>query len=209
MNRRAALIATMLLATWAGSQQLGAADPPRPATDLDALPLGLDDWRGRPGAPFDPAVLGLIGADDYVNRIYQSSSSIAGVYVGYHRAQKFGTTIHSPLNCLPGAGWQPLRTERIPFGTLGTATRVLIQKGEDRQMVLYWYQTAKRVEGNEYWSKLHLIADAFTSRRNDAALVRIVVPVDAARADGEPAALQTADRLARLVQPHVARLLFN
>jgi EpsI family protein len=101
-----------------------------------------------------------------------------------------------------------MRTNRVALPTRGTAHRVIVQRGEDRQIVLYWYQTQTRVEGDEYRSKLHLVMDAFTSRRNDAALVRIVVPINPRLEKGEMASEVAAFQLAELVAPEVARILF-
>ncbi len=208
MNTRVAFVVLAFLIAGLGRWQLQAVEP-APASDLNQLPLVLSDWTGQAAPPLDPEVLRVLGADDHVNRYYVSGVDAAGLFVGYHRSQRFGSTIHSPLNCLPGAGWQPLAAASVPFGPEGNFNRVLIEKGEDRQVVIYWYQTATRVEGNEYWSKFHLVKDAFTSRRNDAALVRVVVPVDPSRPDGEQHAAAQAYRFAELVQPHVAGLLFH
>ena len=46
--------------------------------------------------------------------------------------------------------------------------RYVIQKGVDRQLVLYWYQSHGRVVANEYWSKFYLIRDAVRLNRTDA-----------------------------------------
>jgi EpsI family protein len=207
MNIRIAVLVVLFLITGLGRWQLQAVEP-APASDLSQLPLALEDWVGRSAPDLDPEVIRVLGADDYLNRYYTVDGDIAGLFVGYHRSQRFGSTIHSPLNCLPGAGWQPLSSMRLPFGEGGTVNHVLIEKGEDRQVVIYWYQTATRVEGNEYWSKLHLVTDAFTSRRNDAALVRVIARVDPTRPDGEEHATRLAYHLAELVQPRIADLLF-
>lgn len=207
MNARGVVIALLLVAAGLGRSYLEAI-PPADAQSLERLPLTIGEWVGEPGPSFDPEVLGVLRADDHVNRVYYSDA-VAALFVGYYRSQRFGATMHSPLNCLPGAGWQPVRAERLALGTSGTANQVLIQKGEERQIVVYWYQSATRVEGSEYWSKIHLVTDAVTTRRNDAALVRVIAPVDPDRADGEAHAARTAFRLAALVQPRVAALLFR
>ncbi|RMH35333.1 MAG: EpsI family protein [Nitrospirae bacterium] len=103
------------------------------------------------------------------------------LYVGYYQSQRTGVTYHSPKNCLPGAGWQiidsrPL-TIPVPDGRTITINNVLIQKGLDRQVILYWYHDRGRVIANEYWAKAYLIWDAITRNRTDGALVRISIPV--------------------------------
>jgi EpsI family protein len=208
MNFRLLAIGVMLLVASAGRWHLEAVEPAA-AKDLRELPMVVEEWTGHAGPRLDPAVLQILKADDSINRVYQTDAAMAALFVGYYRSQKFGATIHSPLNCLPGAGWQPLRSERLALGDAGTVKQVLIQKGEDRQVVLYWYQSVRRIEGSEYWSKLHLVGDAVSTRRNDAALVRIVVPVESKRPDGEAVAARVAHRLAVLIQPRVAALLFR
>lgn len=208
MNGRAVVLACLLLVTVAIRSQLGAVDPTSVGS-LENLPLTLEEWSGKNEPPFDASVLAVLQPDSYINRIYSDQDALAAVYVGYHRTQSQGKSIHSPLNCLPGSGWQPIRTDRVPLHTRGMANRVVIQHGEDRQLVLYWYQTMARVEGNEYWSKLHLVLDAFRWRRNDAALVRIIVPIDPRRDAGESVAERSAFRLAELVEPRVKKLLFE
>jgi EpsI family protein len=208
VNRRALILTALILAAFVARQQLGAIEPVQLRSNLEDFPQTLDDWTGKRQLDLDPAVLNILTPDAYINRIYHGPESMAGVYIGYYRSQGQRRSIHSPLNCLPGSGWQPMRTDRVALPTRGTAHRVIIQRGEDRQVVLYWYQSAKRVEGDEYRSKLHLVMDAFISRRNDAALVRIVVPIDPRLEKGETASELAAFKLAELVEPEVARMLF-
>jgi EpsI family protein len=208
MNRRAVIAAIVLLIAAGARTQLHGIEPPA-GVSLQTVPLTLAEWKGTAGLPLDPAVTAILRADDYINRIYERPGAVAGVYVGYHRSQRQGSAIHSPLNCLPGAGWRPVSIERRPLGARGRVTQVVVSKGADRQLVLYWYQTATRVEGNEYWSKLHLVADAMLTRRSDAALVRIVVPIAPNQLGAVEAASRVAFDLAARLEPHVATTLFR
>ncbi len=53
----------------------------------------------------------------------------------------------------------------------------MVSKGEDKSVVLYWYQARDRVIASEYRAKFYLVADAIRYNRTDTALVRVVVPV--------------------------------
>ena len=116
------------------------------------LPLSLGEWRGHSQPPLDEEVLAVLGVDDYTTRDYVRREGSVGLFVGYWESQKQGDTIHSPQNCLPGAGWAPVSRRDLTFpdprasatGDL-TINRYLIQKGLDRQLVLYWYQSHGRV----------------------------------------------------------------
>jgi EpsI family protein len=156
--------------------------------------MQLGDWTGVPQPPLTAEVAAVLGADDYLTRAYfLPDGSGIGLFVGYWQSQRQGDTMHSPLNCLPGAGWQPMSVgmlnvadPRAP-GSEITVNRVVIQKGVEKQLALYWYQSHGRVVGNEYWSKVTMVYDAFRFNRSDAALVRVVSPVIAS-AGGESAA---------------------
>jgi EpsI family protein len=94
--------------------------------------------------------------------------------------------MHSPLNCLPGAGWLPVERGRAvlpvrsaPDGPMRRieVNQFVIQKGLDRQAVFYWYQSRDRVVASEYWGKVYTVLDAIRYNRTDAALVRVIVPI--------------------------------
>lgn len=216
--RRAILLTLILMAVTAGrAHWLSAENLPTTVSRLAMFPLALGEWRGQEAAPIDFGVLQVLAASDYLNRIYRTESSVpVAVYVGYYRSQKQGAAIHSPMNCLPGAGWQPVETQRMELvptapGFVGpvTVNRVVIQKGEERQLVLYWYQSRSRVVASEYWSKIYLVTDAFASRRTDAALVRVVAPIDSRSTDGETRAATHALAFARAALPQVRDILFG
>lgn len=169
------------------------------------FPMHLGEWQGVQSLPLEKAVLDVLGLDDYINRRYQSAETPALVYVGYWRSQRQGDTMHSPQNCLPGAGWAPVSESVLTFADPRGAerppvsvNRFVIQKGLDRQLVLYWYQGRGRIVGSEYWSKAYLMWDAAWRNRTDSAIVRIVVPIgrnDAGDAVAEKYALSFANQL--------------
>lgn len=154
-----------------------------PRTELAQLPTTIDEWSGRDAAPFDDDIVAALGVDDYINRHYaRAGHASVALYVGYYASQRQGDTIHSPQNCLPGAGWRPVSSERVTIDAAGTpieVNRYLIRKGIERQAVLYWYQGRGRVVANEYANKLWLMLDAARLRRTNGALVRMITPVAA------------------------------
>lgn len=150
---------------------------------FDALPWRLGAWRGEDGPILTDRVVGALGVDAYVNRVYaMEGRTPVLLYVGYYASQRTGAAIHSPQNCLPGAGWLPVISEHVNVGVPGRASpigvnQVLIRKGLDRQVVLYWYQSHGRVVASDYWSKVYLVGDALRLGRSDAALVRVITPI--------------------------------
>jgi EpsI family protein len=180
VTRAVTLFVCFVLAGGVISRASQSEEVPAP-TPLDQFPMRIGDWAARRLAPLDPEILAVLGVDDYLTRVYYAEPrSEVGLYVGYYRSQRQGDTIHSPLNCLPGAGWEPvstgLLTIDVPNGSI-TVNRILIQKGIERQLVVYWYQSHGRVLASEYWSKLYLITDSVRLNRTDAAMVRVIAPV--------------------------------
>ncbi len=152
-----------------------------PLTALSRLPMQLGDWQAV-NVPLDESIVKAAGVDDYVSRSYlQNDGAPVLLYVGYYRSQRTGDTIHSPKNCLPGAGWQPVESNSLALrnrdGHGVQVNRYVIQKKMDRQLVLYWYQSHGRVIASEYSAKIYLVADAIRWNRTDGALVRVTTPV--------------------------------
>jgi EpsI family protein len=155
---------------------------------LVGLPARLGEWQAVHDAQLDKETLAELRADDYVSRTYVSQGVAADLFVGFWASQQQGDTIHSPMNCLPGAGWQPLSKERTKIdagGTLIDANRYVVQKGLDKRLVLYWYQAHGRTIASEYWSKFYLVADAVRLHRSDAALVRVIMPAGANESEAD------------------------
>ena len=180
-----------------------------PRRQLKELPLSLGNWTGQ-DSPIEPRIIKALGVDDYVSRVYTDRGRHnLGVYVGYFDSQRTGDIIHSPKNCLPGAGWEPVRsgllTIEVPGEQRIAVNEYIIEKGLDRQLVLYWYQGRGRVVASEYWGKIWLVEDAITRNRTDGALVRIVTSA----ADGEEQARIREVELVRSLYPHLAEFIPN
>jgi EpsI family protein len=79
---------------------------------------------------------------------------------------------------------------------------MVVRKGRDRAVVLYWYAVHGRMIGSELISKAWLLHDSIRFNRRDAALVRIVVPVT----DSVDAAERAGITFANLLSPRVAAL---
>ena len=174
---------------------------------LSGIPFQLDQWRGADGAPFDAETLKVLGADEYLNRIYQHSSHApVGLFIGYYAAQREGTAIHSPQNCLPGSGWVPVNHARTTLQVADgqfPVNRYIVEKRGERQLVLYWFDGRGRRVANEYANKAYLLHDAFRLGRTDGALVRIITPI----VDGEASADAAAQAFVRALSPQLTRWL--
>jgi EpsI family protein len=63
----------------------------------------------------------------------------------------------------------------------------VIQKGIDRQLVLYWYQGRGRVIANEYKNKALLMLDAARLHRTNGGLVRLITPIETTTSEAKTA----------------------
>jgi EpsI family protein len=191
------------------------AEPVPIRQTLDHFPMTLGEWRGFQEAPFSKDILAVLGVDDYLARVYFTPDRAGvGLYIGYYQSQRQGDTMHSPLNCLPGAGWEPvsksalrLSVDAAPGGPPRDIeiNRYLIQKGIDKQLVLYWYQAHDRVVASEYWGKFYLISDAMRMNRTDGSLVRVIAPVT--RESSDAAAETLAVSFVRKMFPQLSSYL--
>src|SRR5207244_4435495 len=154
----------------------------------------------------------------FVFRVFWKERQPAfSVYVGYYESQTAGRTIHSPKNCLPGAGYQPLESGRttLQVGSRSvTLNRYLLADSTGQALVYYWYQGRGRVQASEYAVKWDLLRDAALRGRTEEALVRVLVPVALTRTMSASAladAQRTADNIARAAAiqliPEVDRVL--
>jgi EpsI family protein len=188
---------------WAAA---GEARAPRKA--LAEFPVEFGAWRqaGR-DVRFDAATEAVLRADDYVSRDYVAAdgSAAASLYVGYYATQRTGATYHSPLNCLPGAGWvlnEPGRVEIRPAdgSPAFEANRYIIEHAGDRQLMIYWYQGRGRAVASEYVDKVYTVFDSIRRRRSDGSMVRVLVPFRGSEAE----ALERATQFASQVEPKLA-----
>ena len=166
-------------------------------TSFDQLPMTLPGgWSGRPDH-LDSDVLTTLALDDYVLTNY----SVAGepwvnFYSAYYAMQSTGRSTHSPRNCMPGGGWRITElkeTSVTPIGNAAasmasvTVNRAIIQRGDQRQLVYYWFDQRGRSLTDELKVKWFILQDSITRNRSDGALIRLVTPVtpseDLAQAD--------------------------
>ncbi len=169
----------------AGAYARGASGPEHVPSrpPLAGVPTSIAGRTGYDAPPLADDVAAQLGVDDYINRRYLSDGTAPiSLYAGYYASQRQGDTIHSPQNCLPGAGWRPVQSDRMDIAVPGgpvTVNRVVIQKGMDRQAVLYWYQGRGRVIAGEFAHKGWLMLDAARLHRTDGGLVRLITPITA------------------------------
>jgi EpsI family protein len=202
LKLRAVQAATALLVAQAiGLYAVSRREEVPLARPLANFPMELNRWTMAQEGVVEKEVMEVLKADDVLSRTYYNPEEgrAANLFVAYFRSQRTGQMPHSPKNCLPGSGWVPSESGIVAVDVPGLGhpiqvNRYIVAKGEDKSVVLYWYQSRDRVIASEYRARLYMIADAIRLNRTDTALVRVVVPVAGDRAD---AATKTAEEFVR------------
>ncbi len=179
MRRFIITISVLILAIIAGNLP-SSPEPVLTRTSLKEFPSRIGDWVVVNEERIDEKSMAVLQVDDYVIRTYANSKGDpVTLYIGYFKTQKEGKTNHSPRQCLPGAGWSAIETTSVtldvPAGNSGQipAQRFLMEKGDEKDLFLFWYHGRGRQLANEYIVKAYLMWDSITRNRTDGALIRI------------------------------------
>lgn len=146
------------------------------------FPEQVHSWQMSKRSEFSDDIQSVLKATDYLFREYRDTSGkTVSLYIGYHGGGKGGGEIHSPKHCLPGSGWHEVTSHRdvlgIPAGSINMV-RSVYQKGDSRELFLYWFQVRDRSISNEYFLKMAEIVNSALHKRRDASFIRVSVPVD-------------------------------
>jgi EpsI family protein len=188
----------------------GRSVPPR--NDFDTFPQQVDDWSGQNLPDLDIGVRKELAADNYLLRNYHNTTgSNMGLFIAYYGSQRSGDALHSPKNCLPGAGWEPISSGTVRIadpsapGKSFAVNHYVIERGGEQQDVLYWYQAHGRRFASEYLGKIYLVWDGITKGRTDGALIRIT----ASRTSGSSESLPAMVAFAKDLSPILPQYLPN
>jgi exosortase D (VPLPA-CTERM-specific) len=190
---------------------------PRPAevipsrTTFAGFPMQLGEWRGRRNT-LEGIYSDALKLDDYLLADYVGPSGHAvNLYIAYYDSQRKGEAVHSPRSCLPGGGWQLRDFDQRTLSDVKIngqplrVNRTLIELGDQRQLVYYWFEQRGRVITNEFVVKWYLFWDALTRHRTDGALVRLItaLPPSSDEADADRRLVDLAAQIAPTLTRYV------
>jgi EpsI family protein len=178
---RVILLSAVLMATAGMKSYLGKPAPVPARQPLSSFPAELGRFQLAAQQQVAQDQQAVLKADDTLLRIYRDPQGRpAELFIAFYESQRAGESMHSPKNCLPGSGWEPVMNDTVSLNTSGSAPQVnryVIEKDGVRSLVLYWFQSHGRTIASEYWGKIYLVNDALRTGRRDGAIVRIVVPM--------------------------------
>lgn len=214
-------VALLMAVTLAMLMHRGDADNVPASEPLSQMPNVIDGMVAQ-DLPLDDDVLAVLGKGDFLNRVYSMPTARAvsmkvgaaypvSLFIGYFATQRTGQSIHSPQHCLPGAGWTFESSRYNSLDDIGgkhfNVGEYVINNGESRQFVIYWYQAHGRSIANEYKAKAYMLADAIRFNRTDGALVRVITPISGSEqvADARDRAL----RFTAHMTPYLSQFIPN
>ena len=177
---RLAALALTALGVFGGRALRESAPVPERAVDLTAIETLI---RGRTARDVEISerVREQLRSDAVLLRSYEREGEPpVWLYVDYHRRQRLGATVHSPIICYPGAGWS---VERRQIDRIASADRTWpvrwldLRRGEEEMVAVYWYETRWGRSARELGLKAAIVRSALARGVSDAALVRISSPV--------------------------------
>jgi len=148
--------------------------------NLNDISMTLGPWSAVTAPPLDPEVARTLAADRYVHRYYTGPGGAIEMDVAYYSQPRVGANMHSPLNCLPGTGWQMVDVAQTDVATSVGRWQVrdtIVERRGARYALMYWFQSNRRVVADEFAARVRLLGDALQRRRTDAGLVRLIMPI--------------------------------
>ena len=181
--KRTITASVLMILTMVCLRYMSHVEDIKPNQPFSTFPKQIGEWTGKE-EHFDEEIYGILGVDDSFLCNYKTSDGRqVHLYIGFYQSQQEGDLIHSPKHCMPGSGW----------GITGTAMeeliipnhnpekikliKLLLQKGAQRQVVLYWFQSRGRFIASEYMQKIYLVIDSIVKHRTDGSFVRLIAPV--------------------------------
>lgn len=212
VSRNLIILSVLLVLQGAGGYLLSVRTENKPPSKaLASLPSQVDSWQLVKEFPMEPEVQDILKADDTLNRFYAAPEAPHGVglFIAFFRSQRAGVAPHSPKNCLPGAGWVKEKNTIVQIPVPGQETPVeanfyVVQRGENKSVVVYWYQSHGRTIADEFKAKFYVMSDAIRYNRTDTALVRVTIAVGPG---GEEKAEKTAFEFVRRFYAPVSSVL--
>jgi exosortase D (VPLPA-CTERM-specific) len=143
------------------------------------FPLDMGEWKGR-NLTMEQIYIDTLKLSDYILTDYTGDDGMpVNFYSAYYESQRKESTTHSPRACIPGGGWRITshETHDVEGVNIGgvplSVNRLVIQKGDVKQLVYYWFQQRGRIITSESILKWYFFVDSISRNRTDGALVRI------------------------------------
>ncbi|MEJ2610151.1 MAG: VPLPA-CTERM-specific exosortase XrtD [Candidatus Thiodiazotropha sp.] len=175
------------------------------------FPLQVGDWKGDEGR-LEEIYLKSLKLDDYIiGDFINPSGKMVNFYVAYYASQQAGSAAHSPRSCIPGGGWEIEDVTQVELpglrmnGQVLRVNRLVIKRGEYKQLVYYWFQQRGRGITSEWLVKWYLFLDGLTKHRTDGSLIRLTTQVGIGESwdDGDSRLVEFAGEVIPVLESYI------
>ena len=169
---------TLFLIYW-----IPSSGPIKKKISLNLALSNIKGWTPLGFTVLDPEIISALDLDDYVNQSYYSGREKIHLYIGYYYSNKKIGAAHDPLVCFPGQGWATSNIRKKEFPLASAMRRsvfssvMTVQKGQEKEMIIYWFQSAERTAGGTFFQKLNAFRERLSHGRQDNAFVRLSIPL--------------------------------
>jgi EpsI family protein len=168
---------------------------------IDTISKTIGGWTSRGDQPLGDTIVASLAATSYLSRTYRKDRTEADFFMAFYEQVRAGESMHSPKYCLPGGGWEFSDFRTVVLNNGGRPAKInraIVRRGEERQLLLYWYQSRPRVIASEFESKFFLVWDGLVRGNQGGSIVRLMLP-------DRPGAEEEGLALASQVIPEVQR----
>ena len=141
----------------------------------------IPGWTMAGSSPLDDKIIKALKLDDYVNAVYTDGKHTVSLYIGYYLTSRNVGASHSPLVCMPGQGWAVSEMKISPLSVQGhkiSLAGMVIEKGEDKELILYWFQATGKTSSGTFVQKLYALWAKAVKHGEDNAFVRVSIPME-------------------------------
>ena len=125
----------------------------------------------------------MLKLDDYLFTTYANADGQVTLYAGYYYTSNKAYAAHSPLICYPSHGWKvegspEARTLQVGIHQI-IYEEIVTSYGEQRELVIYWYQARDRTNLRVYRNKIDMGYNKLFHNDPKHGFVRVSVPFTA------------------------------
>lgn len=163
---------------------------------MSDFPMTIGEWSSQ-DILLSERVYKLLETTNLIMKNYknQNGESI-NLYIIYSQDNRKVT--HPPEICLQGEGGTITNKTPIQITSSIKATKLIIEKGISKDLVVYWYKAGKLNTNNYLRQQLKQVFSRLSNGDASVAMIRILTAVDGR---GEDAALERIKAFCNIIEP--------
>lgn len=165
-------------------------------TKVANFPMQIGEWAGK-DIPLSENDYRILETRNLILREYKGKKG-ESVYLYIIYSEDNRKVSHPPEVCFTGSGATIVNKEQILLTDKINATKLIIEKGNERQAVVYWYKAGSLNTDNYLQQQFRVVMDRALGKRTSGALIRISANI---KDNHEAAALGELKKFSALIEP--------